>query len=462
MVRSYYLTLLFLCLSTFANAIVPTLEISIEPSTDGIERPLSVTITLTHSIQDKVDQKSFELDGKPLQVDIVKKVKIGSDELGTALSIYRFDIPAGAPGKHVLHPISVKIDGKVVHSDAVDYVIATPSIAPQADSDILFKLEASVEGPTTLYPGQRARVVYRIYYNRSIDITTSEFPMLYTPDFRRIGDKQVLEAQKEGLTVQELSQEIEALKPGTFTFGPSFIEGYAYQENVLGKKVYQGSKIRSETPSMKIEVLPFPIVNQPLSFSGAIGDLKITWELLTPAEMEIGDKIKLKMVVESEHNLDEMRVPNLSCQPGISGFFNIDSVEPGGSGKGFKSFIINLRPKTSLAAAIPPIEIASFDPEKQAYLKQNSKAMPIHVKAPKVVLPPNFETTTLDNAALAFLDKKFKAVSAGNLEVSDPIAITMDDIGIAWYKTALVLYLVPFGVAILILQWVLGRKRLNE
>ena len=100
--------------------------------------------------------------------------------------------------------------------------------AMDSSAPLIFRLEAIVKGPMTLYPGERTKLFYRISYNRSIDLTQSVLPMIHPTHFQKVGDVQIEDKQLANATVQDLTQEVEASELGTFQFGPSSIEGYAY------------------------------------------------------------------------------------------------------------------------------------------------------------------------------------------------------------------------------------------
>lgn len=457
-----FYSLLFIFTLVFSSCFSgePSLEVYVESSSEGLERPLSGTVTITHSPNDKIDPQSFTLDGKPLQVDLVKRVGVGvtQDKEGTNLTIYHFEIPPQKEGRHVLNPVSVKINNKLFSSDSFEYTVHAPKSSQNEDNNLLFLLESEIEGPSPLYPGQRAKLVYRIYFNRSIDITESVLPMLSADHFRKIGDKEVQQVEDEGITLQQISQEIEAIKPGSYPIDASFVEGRAYQENEIGQKVYQGSKIRAESPALEIIVLNFPKENQPLSFGGAIGDLEMSLALVTPSEIELGDRIQLKLSIKSSYSLDTFKLPNLNCEPGFSGFFSIDGLSPALGTPDSKSYLINLRAKTSLVQGIPPIEIASFDPKTEKYQIWQSKPISLKVKQPKLMTPVQLEVQKLDDQAIANLEKRFSLVPAGPLPIDQAVNPKWTKQDQSWLETLKVLYIVPVGALLILLQWIMKGK----
>lgn len=451
------LTSMLLCFySLFASDV--KLEVAVEPSTEGLDRPLSGMITITHPSTAKIDLDSFTLDRQQLSVELIKRVVISPGKEGTAISIYHFELPAKKPGIYTVNRIYVDVDGKIYHTDESKYEQPEPKIASSTEKDLLFRLEAAVEKPELFYKGQRARVIYRLYFNQNVELTSSQFPLLEAEGFLKIGDKQIREVEEDDLSVQEISQEVEAIKPGMFSFGPSTMEGYAYSENLLGEKIYQGTKLRSEAPLITVEVLPFPQKNQPLSFVGVVGDLDMNLHLITPSETSLEDRIQLEMKIQSSGNLDELKFPKLNCQPSFSGFFSIDGIDLTSVKKDSRSFLINLRPLTSLLKEIPPIEIASFDPSIPEYSIWQSSSIPIKVQE-KIAEPAvNKEFQPINDKSLTLLSERLKKRPAAHLQIATAINLKESELRPSWWTQVSVLYFIPLAAFLLLLQTLMHQK----
>lgn len=361
-------------------------------------QPLKGTITVTHDRNVVIDVSSFQIGNKPLVVDHVKDVRI-SENSPLTISIYNFELPSQPKGLYILDPISVKVGGKIYQSFKVSYQVnstyesiknatpAPPSAAPQSQSSSPsaseipeLKLEASVEGPTTLYPGERTVLVYRFLFTGNIDLTKEVLPMLDAAGFKKIGDKQYQDLQQGNYSVRQFSQEIEATKPGTYTYGPSLIEGISYNENASGEKAYQ-QKLQSEAPSITLTVLSPPTTQKPGSYNGAIGKFTYNVKLASEPEVAVGDKVRLLVQISGEPaNLRTFKAPDLCCRPGFSGMFRPSDLPPQESWSGnTKNFLIELRPLSEAVKEIPSIEFSSFNPETGKYEIEHSLPIPIRV-----------------------------------------------------------------------------------
>lgn len=393
----------------------PYISASVDSGGNIAHFPLQGTLTVTHDENQKVDSQSAIMEGKKLEISFIKEVKMSAGE-NTVISIYSFQMPEKEKGTYLIPSISLKIDDQLYHSLPATYEVVDTSseshnifssnLAPassfSSSDPVVFKLEGGVQGPSTLYLGERTKLVYRISFNRSIDLTRSTLPMVHPAHFKKIGDVQVKDSQIGELSIQELTQEIEASELGTFSFGPSSIEGYAYTMQ-QGKKIYSPNVLKSEVPPITIVVSPIPQAERPSSLTNALGKIEVSAKLITPNTIAVGDIVHLQVSVQGIKNLQEMHFPSLACQPGFSGFFQMNSFPPLAEVKdGVKYFNIELRPLTSLVTQIPSIELSSFDPERHDYVIQHTSPLPVSVHDDSsfgsifVLVPPIVDFNAID------------------------------------------------------------------
>lgn len=365
----------------------PLVEASVNSIDAHAHYPIPVTITITHKKAEKVSLTSFEMNGKPLEVSFVKDVPMSSSD-DTLLSIYQFSLPAQEKGLYILPSIKAKIGDQTYTTETSTYEIKNSEkenhtnarSSKHEQNQPIFKLEAFVKGPTTLYLKERTKLVYRITYNRSVDLSRSVLPMVHPEHFQKIGDVQIVDYQAGELTIQELTQEVEAKEIGIFELGPSIIEGYAYSIE-KGQKVFDQTLLKAEAPAITLEVKQFPHAVQPLSFTGALGKIQLQAKLLTHSTVYVGDIIQLQVSIEGVNNLEELTFPLIECQPGFSGFFQISDLPPVAEIKEkTKIFLVELRPLTSLINQIPSIEVSSFDATSNQYIIEKTPPIQIDIK----------------------------------------------------------------------------------
>ena len=368
--RHYIIFFLFYFSLFFADSsAAPLVDASIDQMSAQAHYPLQGIITITHQKEEKIDPDTIQMEGKKLAVSHQRDVLMSAAS-DTLLSIYNFELPGRDQGLYALPEISVQIDHHVYHSTPSAFEVVGgvptphPSSKPSAGetSPLIFRLDTALKGPGTLYPGERTQFYYRISYNRSIDLTKSELPMIHPSHFQKVGDVHIHDTQEQEITVQELTQEVEASETGTFSFGPSLIEGYAYTMKG-GQKIYDNTLLQAQAPAVTVEVKAFPAHTQPASFTGALGSIEAEWLLESQNTLSVGDTLQLVLKVRGVTNLTELHLPLLECQPGFSGFFQTSDLPPPAEVQGeTKFFHLELRPITPLSPHIPSLELSLIRP----------------------------------------------------------------------------------------------------
>lgn len=460
MVKNRFARVLFLALFCFCGLTSlqaePFVDASIDSMNSQAHFPLQGTITITHDKEERIDPQSFVLEGQSLETSLVKDVKM-SVSSDTWVSIYNFQLPAKEKGLYILPSISVKIGGKTYHSSPSSFGVhaegaAQPSpassVSTPSSSPTLFRLEASIQGPTILYPGERTKLFYRILYNRNVDLTRSELPMVHPTHFRKIGDVQIKDYQLKETTVQDLTQEVEASELGIFSFGPSMIEGYAYTMQA-GQKVYDSTPLTAKAPIVSVEVKPFPSRSQPASFTGALGKIEAKASLSSSHTLAVGDTLQVKVEIKGITNLNELHLPSLQCQPGFSGFFQTSDIPPLSEVKGeTKLFYVELRPLTAMIDQIPAIEVSSFDPGLGDYLIRTTSPIPVTITASPLSLPSH-RAIPLLMSPLSIA--KWPAPRLSSLELQGNISL-QHYTAYSWQKGIGAVWAMMFAIVLLLLQ----------
>lgn len=357
----------------------------------GVENiPLNGTISISHKKSDPIDIGSFRLKGKPFKVELIKEVPVNNDG-SYIISIFHFEIPGQEAGLYYLPGISVKVGHQDYQSISSTYEVMSatskkqsmyPSQNVELASNVELKLEARMDGPVLLYPQQYFSFVYRFYFNGDIELTKEELPLLNGKGFKKIGDKVVKNIQEGNWNVQEIFQKFQAISPGEYSFPASFVEGYAYYEDpILKKKTYIKPKLHAEANPITVNVLAFPERGKPKSFQGAVGQFTVQSTLLTPATVQVGEKMRLAIDIFSRDAfLESVQLPDIHQLPGIKGLFRLSDLPSVGSIKdNTKRFIIEIFPLTNSIKEIPKIEFSYFDPLANQYETIVTNPIPITV-----------------------------------------------------------------------------------
>lgn len=433
-------------------------------------QPIPGTINVNHDESVRIDPNAFTLEGKPLQVQLVKELRI---EAGNPLllSIYSFNLPPKPAGLHVLPEISMKVGKKVYKTIPSSFAVtagsgnnasapeqpeqtpvSTPAPAPSAPaatySPPSLKLEAKVEGPDQLYPGQQAKIVYRYIYSGDIQLTTEKLPLLDAAGFIKIGPKETKEYTEGGYSVLEVWQIIQAQKPGNYPFAASVLEGTA--ADAQG----QSLKLHAETPAQTLTVVAFPVKGKPASFKGALGKFTIHTSLQGPSTVNLGDKISLAVDISgTTSEWSSVNLPDICCQPGFSGFFRLDDLPPAGQMEGStKHYVVGLRALSPNIKEIPSVEFSSFDPISQSYVTSKSDPIPLIVSASQNTSPPPPSKSPPSSSAAVPENTQNGILKPGAIEIEGNLPLTGSDLKNKHFTSWWDLLLIPLGILALIWQ----------
>ncbi len=239
---------------------------------------------------------------------------------------------------------------------------------------IPLRLEGGIQNDSKIYPSQRFSVYYRIYYHGDISLTQEDLPLLNIAEMKKIGGVQVSEGEEGAYHYQEFVQVYEKNKEGKIQVGASHVKGIAKLEN-------RERNVEVELPAKTITVLPFPEIGKPPAFNGAIGPQSMQVSLEGSSSVGEGDLMQLKIAVSSPEHPSTIHYPDIACQSGFSGFYQIGEfsshVESSGSSV---TFGVDVRPLSASVTEIAPIQYVYFNPRNQQYEKLISKAIPIQVK----------------------------------------------------------------------------------
>lgn len=344
-------------------------------------QPITGEAQVTVPSKAKVDETSFRINGKPVQVELSGTTPFdGADPV--TMYHYRFSLPKETRGLKIVSPISVVVDGKRQASNSVTYEVKAilPGTQVSAKESEL-KIESVVEAPKRLYPGQRIVLGYRYLYKGAIDLDQEDLPLIDKSPFKRLGEK-IIEDKEEGDTsIRIITQAMQIEKPGDTVFPQSRVRGYSYTLAPDGSKIYQAPPLESQIGPITLKALPFPEEGKPPFFNGAIGPFTIHGDATLPPVLRVQDRFKFVLTLSGEGDVGTLKAPVLACQPGFIGNFDFSDLPPEGEvKKGEKRFFYELKPKNPDIASIAPVYFAYFDPDKATYQIIKSEEIPIKVE----------------------------------------------------------------------------------
>lgn len=243
------------------------------------------------------------------------------------------------------------------------------------------KLEAFVVPSKDLYPGQKFKLIYRISYKGDIELSKEVLPFVNPAPLEKTSPLEVKEFSSGNYNIQEIIQEVRASKAGKFEFGSAILEGNL-KTYIEGNPDIQSIPVKAELLATEVDVAPFPQENKPVSFTGALGNYTMAAALISNPNVNVNDYVTVQLVLKGNGEWDTVKLPNLMCQPGFSGFFQLSDLPPQEKREGnSKTFVIQLKVISPHVASLPVIEFSFFNLEKKEYQTLLSEKIPINVKS---------------------------------------------------------------------------------
>lgn len=425
--------------------------------------PLKGTVTIIHDKEDLVDVASFLIEAKALKVSFLKETENPKIK-NTVFTVYQFTLPTKEPGLHVLPEIKVKVGNRVYKSVPATYevkanpsapAVAAPTKGTQDQIPIILILEEIIEGDTTIYPGQEIVVGYRFSYNFSFDLSKEELPLIGGEGLLKAGAKDTTQTKESDLNIFEIRQRLQAEKPGDYAFAPGVIAGRAYRTGKFGQKEIAPEESHAETKGVTIHVLPFPEEGKAGSFNGAIGTgLQFKLTLLSGDHISVQDSVDLLIEISGNGEFKTMPMPEICCQPGFSGFFQLSDLPPVEEIlENKKTFKVEMRVLNSSIKEIPSLEFSYFNPKERTYTTLKSKPIPLAVAPLKEASPEEQKKPPPSQAKQGMEEsQEEEAAKPESIEIEGNYPMRPEDLENLVFGTWKVLLILPFGIAFLFLQ----------
>ena len=337
-----------------------SLSVPLETAVEGREIPLYITVD--HMGDDAIDQSSFLLDGKALDVIILTN-EAANKRFSNDLQTSRFKalLPAKSSGLYKIGPVSVKVGMSRFSSGSISIHVQ------QAVKSEALRLESDIKAPPHIYPGQEITFEYRIYFFGPLQLFREDLPLLNPPGFRTTTSPTITTKTVQDQYIQIISQTARAEKVGAISVGESVIEGMSIT-TVGGKPQPIPPLLRATAPPVNIEVLQFP---QPIpdEFQGSLGSF--LWRpIVDQTTVSVNEPISVQYIVSGRGDLSTVQFPPFSQIPDLqSSFWATDTPPLGEEKDGVKKFTLTLRPKYVGKQKIPGFTFCSFDPISQTFIK---------------------------------------------------------------------------------------------
>ncbi len=335
--------------------------------------------------------------------------------------VFTYRLTPKVAGRLVIPSLDVHVAGTVFKTNPVTISVKRPEESED------FKLHIKLSRDTC-YTGEPVVLTVSWYLNRDVESFSFTAPVLEnesfdfeTPEVKidpskkyfrvPLGNGEVI-AEKgrgtiDGAQYVTLTFNIALIpnQPGMFVI-PEFIVACESGTGIRSRRDFfddffsdsysgswRGSLKKYVVPSntLSLDVKALPEEGRPEGFAGHVGEIKIE-AIADPTEVNVGDPITLKIILQGPDYLGRLQLPSLSSQKGMSDDFKIPDERADGKIEGKKKiFTQTLRARYDNVTQIPPVRIAYFDTKKEKYLIAASDPIPLVVRETRVVTASDAE-----------------------------------------------------------------------
>jgi hypothetical protein len=179
----------------------------------------------------------------------------------------------------------------------------------------------------------------------------------------------------------QLRKQFRPVRPGIQSIPPVVVKATLPTQIDARGRALRTEKIIASSAPLRVEIRPLPSAGQPASFSGAVGRFQLTVEA-APTTLKVGDPLTLTVGLRAEGDslLETVHAPALHEQQSLTQDFKVPGDPPAvQAGADAKTFTYTLRPRHAQVRAVPPIEVAYFDPATGRYQLLHSRPIPLQV-----------------------------------------------------------------------------------
>jgi len=334
---------------------------------------------------------SIQMSGGRTNITLTIQYRFQATSAGT-FTVDPFEVEAGG-GAFTTEPLTLTVsDAPVPQGPSAGPGAADRGIAPE---DLFVE---TVPSRRQVYENQPVVVDYRIFTRVNVSsYSITQLPPatgFWVEEYPPAGNPVIGQTVRDGMQYTTATIRKVALFPtgsGMRTLEPLGIEAQvrvrrrsAFDpfEDFFGRGSLLNSNISTAAASrpVEIEVLPLP-GGRPENFTGFVGDLEVA-ATLDRDSVQVSDAVTLTVEVAGSGNLRMLAEPEVEIPPGFEAFppevsERVDRTDAGVSGTRTYEYV--LVPRAPGVGAIPPVELAYFDPERETYEVAASGALAVEV-----------------------------------------------------------------------------------
>lgn len=362
---------------------------------------------------------------RPTRIDTSPLAPFNPRQAGTGTSMQQFNdrmtteystnyaITAQEPGKMVLPPVTVVVDGKSYTTNSVEVTVSAPGTTDRLTLALsLSEQECYVGQPVVM-------TVKWIVTARVQDASTSFTVPVFKSDAFYIEDVSEQEAAVATekttihgvpIIVRQTRQLISGMEAAVITFkkvlipkraGRFVLDPVSVSTNVAVGRVrtrdffnpyrLKFERVAVQSEPVELLVRPLPDTGRPESFYGLIGRYTIAASA-SPTQVSVGDPITLTIKIGGNPYLTPVHWPALEQVPELARGFKIPAEKASPVIEtGQKVFTQTIRANSDEVTQVPPIPLAYFDPDRGDYVVARTDPIPLEVAPTRILTNADVE-----------------------------------------------------------------------
>ncbi len=402
--------------------------------------------------------------------------------------IFTYRLTPTKIGRLTIPSIGIDVEGKTFTTRPIIIAVRRPSETEDFKLRTTLSRETCYVGEPVIYTVtwylrkdvQGFRFTVPLFENKAFHFETPEVQIDRNKKYFRVpvGSEEVIAEKDKGIldgktyATLTFSKAVIPERAGDFMIFEAIVECEAasgfgtgrdffdefFSDDFFGRR--RGRKQSYVIPSntLSLDVRDLPLEGRPDGFTGHVGEYRITTEA-EPLEVNVGDPITLRVIVEGPDYLGSVGLPPLADQAELARDFKIPDERADGRVEGAKKiFTQTIRAKNDGVEAIPPIRLVYFDTKQERYMTAVSEPVPIAVRPTKVITAMDAEG--MEEIPSSAPLQMWKEGIAYNYE--GPEVLAHHDFGLSLVLTRpswLSALILPPAVYLLILAGLLGARR---
>lgn len=328
---------------------------------------------------------------------------------GSVLAEYRYVLTTDRVGTFAIPSFEARLGNSIARSRPVAISVQAasgrnnvPTVVARARVDTSLAVNFRVVTlPETVYVGQQANYEVAVFLNETVRDRLRRNPTFFPPDMQSMlaydmparGDPPRRQVGSHCFDALVYQRALFPLMPGRFAIPPAQL---VYSLPLSASFFSREETHELLTDSTVVVAVEPPTQGRPVSYGGAVGDLRVASKLDTVAS-RVGDPMRLTVRVSGSGNVKLFPRPAVGVPWGalVKGDERVQVDSSARRISGAKEFDWVLTPKIAGELDLPPIHYTYFNPDSRRYEVASTSPTRVHISPGGLASGDTVKTETL-------------------------------------------------------------------